>query len=133
MSSYFDAVAREIAAGVDRYSGCPGDAQREVAMEIERRVVSDVSMICGDREFPDDYRQPIMSIVAIWQMHPRYGMPSERGIKYFDVVKASRMIVLLHEAFHEVAASRTETRFGILTDDPADDIKRRDQHDTANT
>jgi hypothetical protein len=120
MTKYFDDVSAEISGGRNSV---------DEITEIERRVVSHAVLVCGDREFPQDLREKIMSIIACEAIHPliEHGFQCPKATQYAEVTKSSKLIEKLHEVFHEVAARQIVTRFGLLTDDPADILVTRDK------
>ncbi len=123
MSSYFDALAREVAE-------LPEDDALfiEGVKQIEDRLFHDVSYITGDREFPEKFREQAMTILACKRMEVA-GILNVRVRDYVLAVRSSRAVEDMHNLFHEVARSRTETRFGLLSDSPTGDAARRDEHD----
>ena len=118
MSSYFDNA--QLLAGKSYVE----------LLEAEEQVYKDVIYITGDREFPHDLREKIMSAMAVefcWQ--PGDLTPPLHAVESAAAMSYSRGIVAVHELFHEVARRRIETRFGLLNDHPVDMRTRRDEHD----
>lgn len=114
MSSYFDkaqAMARE---------------SIDIAREIEQRVISDVLLVAGDREFPDDLRAEIVRDIALHSIDSKAG--ATRGRDWYELMHTSEMIAILHERFHTLATRRIETRFGVLSDRPAGILAARDHY-----
>ena len=118
MSSYFDDKSRQV-------RDLPDEGFLKALANIEEEVASDVSLITGDREFPDALRERAMGAIAVSRT-----AGNERARWIAERSHSSRMIEDLHEVFHDVARSRTETRFGRLSDSPVGDRERRDDHDT---
>lgn len=139
MSSYFDDLNRELQT---LFAEFPGEftAQTPKAgrfgaflgayRELEQRVVREVSLCTGDREFPENLRESIQGIVATRRVFmPETQEVHERNLEYLLSTKLSRLFDSLHSAFHIVASRRVETRFGLLSDDPSGTVKRRDAYD----
>lgn len=131
MTAYFDEVSSEISSGSNTVDDIIG---------IEQRVISHALLVCGDREFPDDLREEIMTIIAVNGIFPYVShsyrergrkdvdiLVNENAQKYAEVSKSSKMLPLLHEAFHHVGERRIEARFGLLTDDPLDILRTRER------
>lgn len=125
MSSYFDAAVTEIAAVQTEEE----DAFMEVLESVEARVIRDVNLVTGDREFPDDLRGRIQLLIVEHAVRPSpnlwHAKPDGRARR----ARSSRLIEELHDAFHDVARRRHETRFGRLMDDPAYILELREDHD----
>jgi len=127
MSLYFDEVTAKI-ADASQYAD---DDFLDVVIAEENRASREAQLLCGDREFPDDLREKIMGIIAVWQLDP--GPPflaSRTGLNWVLMFRQSRLVQELHIIFHEVAERRIETRFGLLFDDPGAAVRARDAHDT---
>lgn len=120
MTAYFDTLRSTIA----EWSDLDDEGFLDALRILEEKVIETVSLCTGDREFPDGLREKIMTIVALERSD--YAPAGKRAL----VLRDSPMISSLHSAFHELAVIRIETRFGILSDDPADNVFRRDNHDT---
>jgi len=118
MSSYWDTASREIA----------GSETVDEAKGIEERVIDEVLQVTGDREFPDDHRTEILGIIAVRRIDPIGGDSKNRSREWFQSSQISRMIEDLHDAFHELARPRHETRFGPLSDNVNSNLFRRDAH-----
>jgi len=101
----------------------------EEVVQIENQVSQIVRLLIGDREFPNDLREEIMTIMSVWQIDPELGLQSEQGRSYYGAVKISRMCQELHMVFHRVAERKIKTRFGVITDDPQESLRDRDRHD----
>ena len=125
MTTYFDNLTHQI-----KSSDLP------TAIHIEAQVVDTVSLACGDREFPADMRNKIMEAIAIWQMCPCYAptvdhpQANHHSIRHYNICGTSILIATLHNLFHDLARQHIPTRFGLLTDDPSEIVRTRDQHDT---
>ena len=126
MTSYFDKLSAEVIDGPDTHP----ELVAHVAA-IEARVWKTVTLLTGDREFPDDLREKILGAFAkhsVWQPSP--SLPrNERAEARLYPGGPSRLIEELHDLFHDVACRRHETRFGRLSDHPEFDLARRDEHD----
>lgn len=120
MSSYWDKASLEIAEAetVDE------------AKAVEQRVISETVLVTGDREFPEDHRTEILGIIAVKRIDPVGGDPKNRSREWFQSVHTSRMVDDLHDAFHELARPRHETRFGGWSDNVDSNLARRDAHAT---
>lgn len=99
MSSYFDDADADVNGG-----------DLSNALNVERRIVADVLDVSSDWEFPADARGWIETWIKDQAL--------ANDPRMFEVV-GSRLIGSLHSVFHDVAARRIETRFGLLTDHPA--------------
>ncbi len=133
MSSYFDSLAREVRESSERYFRCetgePGFEADVIA--IEQRLISDVTLCTGDREFPDDLRQKALGLIAQWHVGVHASLkPRNKSLDWLRSLRSSRLVEEMHSLFHEVARRRIETRFGLLFDNPEAAWKRRDAHDT---
>lgn len=128
MSSYFDALAREVREIADRKP--PTSILLEEVKVVEERLYHDVTAITGDREFPDDLRQKAMGILAVHSIYqPRLVPIPAKAVEWILACGYSRAIERMHDLFHEVASRRIETRFGKLSDHPKFDAERRNDHD----
>lgn len=137
MSSYFDDLNRELHELFKRHPKAslndPSPVSRlakffEDYCAIESRVTKTVSLVTGDREFPDDLREKIQGIVAVHSVYPTKLFNPKAAAFLLDT-KSSEVFSRLHSAFHEVASRRVPTRFGLLSDDPEGILKRRDNYD----
>jgi len=109
MSSYFDKAQGEIKDDFSRIE------------EVEKTVIRDVSLVTGDREFPDDLRKEIQGLISVW----RYDSP--KGREESDMLRLSWLIVELHEKFHQVAMRKIKTRFGRFSNNPDNDLFQREE------
>ncbi len=135
MSNYFDDLDKQVHQINFQFEGDVYDVNAfvEEVARLEDKVIEVISLVVGDREFPDDLRQRILGIIAI---HRLRGIPDvdkggfhavARG--FTEQLRRSALFSQLHSAFHDVARRRIRTRFGLLLDDPADIVKRRDAYD----
>lgn len=134
MSSYFDNLMTEFWD----IAKLPDEEFLALAAEIETRVIREVSLTTGDREFPGDLREKIQSCIALhaydYEQYASDGRPRERKIPINEKAKAwllslrySRLCESLHSLFHELASRRIRHRFdSIFFDDPAAFLKQRD-------
>lgn len=106
----------------------------ERVLDIETEVIRVVSLTTGDREFPDDLRQKIQSIIAVNAIDfGRYIIPgglvelaNERAKAWLLTMRYSIMLEELHMAFHLVAQRRHPNRFDLrFTDDPSSFLRAR--------
>jgi len=122
MTTFFDDLTREIQVSNNL----------DTTVALENSLVGVVSYAVGDREFPDDLRQKILDVIATRRIdRPETKDRNEKMVEWFNAIKQSKLVEDLHGCFHVVAEGRHETRFGILTDNPLDILKRRDAHDEA--
>ncbi len=125
MSSYFDAKSREVAEAAD----LPNGEFLEKVYEIENELFDDVTWITGDREFPDDLRERARRIQVVKGVVGAGPGCNQKAITRVLAYRSSRAIEDMHDLFHVVAGRRVSTRFGVLSDHPAFDAIRRDEHD----
>lgn len=127
MTEYFDKLRRQVAD-----IACGTDDSDAVVVkqvrDLEAKVIRTVSLCTGDREFPGAYRERIQGAIAYYRLEPPGG--SLESINYLITMKSHRLFDELHSVFHELATERIRVRFGLLTDNPADIVKRRDDHDS---
>lgn len=130
MTDYFDNVERE-ARNAARSSNDPVAA----AAAVEARVVRTVLLCTGDREFPDDLRERILTCITATGLVDYAGKPrsgilrNEDAEDYVKVTRSSDLLGRLHSLFHELARRRHQTRFGPWSDSPEGSLHRRDAHD----
>ena len=120
MSSYFDNAAREVAENFDRIK------------DVEARVIREVNLVTGDREFPEDLRKVIQATIAKWRYEPIYesiitGLQTE-GKEMSDCLKQSVLIERLHSDFHTLGSRHIVCRFGRLSDSPSRILAQRDNY-----
>lgn len=121
MTAYFDDLQRTVAE-----LGAQSDEEflRDV-LDLEKGVIRLVSLCAGDREFPEDHREYIQGTIAIKSL--KHG--SEKVKKYLLATRAHGLFAALHSQFHTLAGYQVKTRFGVLLDDPAANVRARDRHD----
>lgn len=118
MSSYFDEAQREVA---DDFSSIAA---------VEKRVIRDVLLVTGDREFPDDLREAIVGEIAVYRYETfNDDLPPTRGHDMDEVSRMSHLIERLHERFHELARRGIVTRFGRLSDRPSGILAAREEYE----
>lgn len=125
MTSYFDAARREV-------NDLPRDNVQFIQglIGIERRVAHEVSLVTGDREFPDDLREKIQGIIAVKSIHVLPELPpNERMREDALCCRSSTLLESLHSAFHELARRGIVTRFGRMLDSPRGILHLRDEYD----
>ncbi len=127
MSSYFDRWDREVRdAAMDH----PRDFEfLEAVIAIEQSRVREISLVTGDREFPDALRERIQGAIAVHAVSIQMPDQCEKARSYTRSTRASALSGQLHSLFHEVAGARIETRFGLLNDDPAYMLVLRDEYE----
>lgn len=127
MSSYFDNLSRQ----VSEVPRDPADGFISGVATIERSMIDTIVLVAGDREFPHDLREKIMSAIAKWHVGTYAGLePSPKAIEYVSSLSMSELVERMHSLFHDVASRRIVTRFGRLSDHPQDILHRRDEHDS---
>jgi hypothetical protein len=129
MSSYFDDLSTKV---TDLSKICSSvDTFAEAVLKLEDDVVHTVNLATGDREFPEDLREKIQNLIALFRLRD-LSKPGEllpKAKEWLVTMKEDRLFTELHSAFHVVASRRHVTRFGILFDDPAGIVRRRDDFD----
>lgn len=126
MSSYFDRLAKEADEAIHSHAN-----PQEAVAAIEAGMIREVTLVTGDREFPDDLRQQILTQIARWHIGTHAGLsPMAEALEWFQDLKSSRLITELHSLFHAVASRRIKTRFGGFSDNPAGDLKARTAWET---
>lgn len=116
MTAYFDEAREEIGNSLEQ------------AIAVEARLIQDVNLVTGDREFPDDLREKIQTIIATCRIDGPSGR-NETIASIFRRTRHSMLLTELHNAFHYVAQRRIKTRFGTLSDSPRQILKGREMHD----
>lgn len=129
MTSYFDNLRTEINRTSD---AAISDAEfLSDLMGIERQVIRDVSLNTGDREFPDDLREAMLKAIAC---EATVGALSDefytKAREMAVACRSSQLCETLHSLFHRLAGRRVMARFGLWSDSPAGNMKRRDEHDS---
>lgn len=125
---YFDALAGE----VSRASGeLVDDAGFLAAVAlIDARLTADAFAVAGDREFPDDLRHRVLAVLATKSLHQPTGLPvPERARHEARLLRFSPAVEAMRAPFRDLARRGVVTRFGPLTGDPAEILRRRDAHD----
>lgn len=125
MTAYFDRINRIIN---DPTFGVFGEEKflSDIAL-IEKRVIEQVVLVTGDREFPDDLREKILGAIAIKGICQIGGLPVLEKTKAMVLaLKKSILLDDLHSAFHELAARNIRTRFGVFSDSPNDILQQRE-------
>ena len=108
------------------------DAQRHASVSLheavmaEERVIKDVSLVVGDREFPDDLRQKMLHVIEQKSISLVVG---RAAMEDYIASGSSQMIADLHSLFHVLADRRIEFRFGSPMDKPDLFLMLRDEHD----
>lgn len=127
MTAYFDDLRREVA---DFPAEDPANWIQQLG-DIERRVVQEVQLVTGDREFPDDLREKILGAIATKTVYDLSDVvtASKDAVAYATCTKCSDLLETLHSLFHQVANRRVQTRFGLLSDSPRAILKSRTSHD----
>lgn len=126
MSSYFDAIQRDIHEARAKEN----DAEfRETLIAADARLFRDVTRVTGDVEFPDDLREKMLGVLAVYGCWQPGDVRNEKAIEYGMAVSFSRAADKLHELFHELARRQVKTRFGLLSDSPTQIAVLRDDHD----
>ncbi len=129
MSSYFDALQREVSEAAEQ-CGENDAAFLDAVQGIEGRMWADVTAITGDREFPDDLREAILGAFAVKSVHQVGDLPMpEKARERVLAYRSSRVVEDIHDLFHDLARRRLQTRFGLLSDNPPGILARRDEHD----
>ena len=137
MTSYFDDHTRAVS---ELSAGATDEEFLDLIEDIEQEVIREVSLATGDREFPDDLREKIQRLIARYRVTPVLNRPlGEHDRRGGDekvarqTATATRTLPLLselHSAFHAVGSRRHQTRFGLLSDNPAVILAARDDHDS---
>jgi len=130
MTSYFDEASHAVGE-IPR--DLPNESFLEAIAAIEKPIIECVSLNTGDREFPDDLREKIQSVIAVWAIYQRSPelKPTERAVDWALTMRSSELVEVLHSAFHALAGRRIKTRFGYWTDSPRANLVSRDDHDAA--
>lgn len=127
MTSYFD-VRESLIRDLSSTCGADGASFIRGLIAFENETVNEINLVTGDREFPHAWRERIQACIATRRLYIQ-DIPNERAIEYAVAVRLSSLLGDLHNLFHQLARERIETRFGWLTDNPRDILKRRDEHD----
>ena len=129
MTSYFDEASSAVR---DIPRDLPDEEYLARVAAIEAPIIEDVSLCTGDREFPDDMRERIQGVIAIWAVHQRVPelKPTERAVDWAITMRSSELVEILHSAFHALASRRIKTRVGYWYDSPRANLIARNDHDT---
>lgn len=122
MTAYFDQWQDAVCHAADQ---AEDDAMfLELLAGIEERVIRDVSLCTGDREFPEHHREQAMTLISLH----RVGGPVPAHSSRLDATlgRCSPMLDTLHSFFHRLAGQKIRTAYGLLSDDPIDNVRRRD-------
>lgn len=129
MSSYFDEFDAAL-RGIFHEHGEDPERVAEEYKELEAAMITTIALATGDREFPAPLRERIQGIIATRRVFGPAGEVHQRALSSLLAMQMSFLSSDLHSAFHDVATSNTETRFGRLSDNPAGIVSRRDSHDS---
>lgn len=131
MTAYWDRLRREVQDAA--HERTDSDLV-EVVADIEARVIREVSLTTGDREFPDDLRHEIQGLVAVHAIDPGRSLLDGRSSELANesarvwllTMRSSILFDELHRAFHRVAERRAANRFdGHFSDDPMSFLRAR--------
>lgn len=129
MTSYFD----ERVSQINEAASVWGPSHKnfmEVVETIEQDVIETVNLCTGDREFPDDLRQKIQAVIAMWTITTIGSVPPRTdAVKFVKITAASCLLSELHSCFHILVGRRIKTRFGYWNDSPAGNVFHRDNYD----
>lgn len=130
MTAYFDNRTRHVRELCEH-----GADARMVAEQVEAEVIRQVTLVCGDREFPDDMRERMMNAIAVLRLDGIGNVipAAAQALETLEGSATSELVETLHELFHELARRRIQVRFGYLTDSPEDILVRRDAFDNQET
>lgn len=108
-------------------------------IDIETAVIETVSLTTGDREFPEDLRTRVQTIIATNAIDfdsyvyrnaviaPSNSLRNERALAWLLTMRYSILLEELHAAFHYVGERRVPTRFdAYFTDDPSTFLRARE-------
>lgn len=123
MTTYFDQARKDVRVAASMHAD---ECFMDAVAGIEARVVQHVNLVTGDREFPDDLREEIQGIIAVCGVTTPKGCPPTTGYKRTLVTRRSLLLERLHEAFHEVARRKVQTRFGKWSADPEASLVARE-------
>ena len=126
MSSYFDELNSEIATAFGKNK--PDDFI-EVLVKIEERMIKEVSLVTGDREFPEELREKVQTLISSKRIKLLGGETNEHSKEFAESVGYSPLIQDMHSAFHAIGSKRIKTRFGVLCDSPSVILAMRKDHD----
>src|SRR4051812_5997557 len=102
MSSYFDAVESEVREIVRNTKDRPFEETFEQVAAVEAKVCDEVSLVVGDREFPQDLRELIIGQMAVFSLNwhwPENLPPKTQGRLWLQMVGDSKLLRVLHSSF----------------------------------
>jgi len=123
MTAYFDEKMSKVSAAA-RLLDDEGEFLMAVE-DVEEPMIREVSLLTGDREFPEDLRERMQSAIANRQVKLVPGQPPTRARQEAFVMKESSLVTTLHSLFHELAGRRIRTRHGLLLDSPVAFLRER--------
>ena len=131
MSSYFDQLSREVRDAADQHvEESTDNLFLDAVQAIEERMYRDVTQVTGDREFPEDLREQILTALAVHGIYqPGFVPVPERARQTTLVTGISNAIEEVHSLFHEVARRGIDTRFGRLSDSPTHILALREDYE----
>lgn len=120
MSSYFD----DFDMGTRSYEDLPGRAFLMELRDQEALMVREVTLVCGDRHFPEDLREKIMGCISVHRVRPEE--PTNPANDAAVAARRSELSARLHSLFHEVARRRIHAPYGLILDNPRGTLRLRD-------
>ncbi len=108
MTSYWDEKEQMIYEGMD-------------IVKVEAGVIRDVNLVAGDIDTPEEIREQLMKIIALNQHTFMIGDEdhgSAKAKRSYQMSKHSRLLSLLHSAFHEIGRKEIKYRYCVLRDNP---------------
>jgi len=97
----------------------------ESALGCEEIAKQHCLLVSGDKEFPDRFREKVLEIIVKDGLESMLGQNQE-SVMFYNALRRSRLLSSLHSLWHQIAALRVRTRFGVILDDPRDTIKTRE-------
>jgi len=134
MSSYFDEINREVRT-IAQFTKEDSEAFLNELMRLEGHMKDDCLQLAGDRETPDDIRQKIIETIALHEIRYEGGefLGDKTGAceatRTAVACRYSQLVTEMHSLFHTIASQRIQTRYGIIMDNPAADVRARNLHD----
>ena len=140
MSSYFDAIRRQVA---DLSRECPNTPEGNEAFlngvkQIEAPMIRACELFAGDVETPEDVRQAIIACIALNEVRYDGGdflggklgdvLLESRGAQYACACRSSKLESAMHSLWHDIARMRYQMRYGPVSDDPSWAVERRDRY-----
>lgn len=130
MTSFFDDAEHAVHCIAGDHPDIGFDDYLKCVADIEKPVIETVLLNTGDREFPDDMREKILSIIATQAVYQHADLPIPDAVRRRVLgQKLSPCLTALHSAFHELARLRVKTRWGHWSDSPRQNLVSRDSHD----